>query len=1120
MLEKKSSLENSAAVGPASYRRFKKDDWFIKKDDYSIYFEVIDENIIYTEAYGSLREQYVADFFALHRKVLAEIKNPEKGYFRIGCWQGLQGVSWKARRLYLDGLKKLNNDYPCLFSVVFGINRFMTAILNISKQFTPFNIASADSFEDALSRIEHFKQGEGAAKKSGKKKKTKRQTYSKEQFDGYIEEFLMFMGDIDWDKETLQKQQTEFEHHPFRSIYESMIILKLDFDTVLHEKEKAEKVNEVLLNISNAIILVKSLEALLALIHKQVGRLMDARNFYVALVYDKRKNLYTFPYYADENDEEVVEPSAIVELFRGFTHYVFKTKKPLLVDRNKVIELVKQGEVDLVGIPSTSWMGVPLRTKVGEIIGVMVVQSYSRTDAYSANDLKILSIISNTIAMAIKYKQSGEELSRYREHLEGLVRERTAELEIINKKLQAEIAERKLALTALRKSEERFRTLFEESKDMVFISTPKGDFIEINPAGIELLELGSHNDLKGMNARDFYANPEDRKKAKKIAEEKNFLKDFEFVLKTKKGKELIVQETTTAFRDEKGNVIEYKGILRDITEKIKKEKQLQRVNRKLSRINKKLQQATEAAENANLAKSEFLANISHDIRTPLNAILGFSELIMNTASSKEIKTYAGQTISESEVLLDLINELLDISKVDAGKLELEKLPLDLKQILNGIHSSMIIRAHKKNLDFDISITDNTPTRLIGDPTRLRQVLFNLIGNAVKFTEKGSVKVRIRRQEDLKDQVKLYFEIKDTGIGIAKEKQAAIFESFVQADGSTSRKYGGTGLGTTISKKLVKMMGGEIGVESKLREGSTFWFTLPFNKHTIPKKEEVVEIFEEAGIVPLAEENKTGRKGRVLLVEDYPTNREIAVAHLHSAGYQVECAEGGEEAVKAAKKKAFDIILMDIRMPDIDGFEAAKRIRSSRNKTKNPGVPIIAMTANVYKEDRDKCFACGMNDIIIKPIRRKSFIKVVERWMKTTGEAPRQSNRNNTGSRRQETGDSTAEPENEPLRYEQAIAEFDGDKELLDHLIAGFLENLRKQIPSLSDALKKGDAQKMLFIAHRIKGGAANLTALPLSSAATQLEALTESGHLEGADSLIKNIKKEFNRLKDFLAKNI
>jgi PAS domain S-box-containing protein len=235
---KKSSVKSDSVAIFSPYKRFKQDDWFLEKGDYSIKFEIIDNNIIYTKANGSLKERYVQDFFNLHRKVLEYIKNPEKGYYRISNWKELKDVSWKARRLYLDGLKKLDQNYTCLFSVVFGTNRFMNSLINISRQFTPFQISSANSLKEALNIIEQAKQNKIAVKQG---KKTKKQSYNEEQLNRYIEELLMYMGEIEWDKKNLKKKRLSLESHPFRSIYESLFIIKQDFDSVLKDKKKAEK---------------------------------------------------------------------------------------------------------------------------------------------------------------------------------------------------------------------------------------------------------------------------------------------------------------------------------------------------------------------------------------------------------------------------------------------------------------------------------------------------------------------------------------------------------------------------------------------------------------------------------------------------------------------------------------------------------------------------------------------------------------------------------------------------------------------------------------------------------------------------------------------------------------
>ncbi len=1206
---------------------FQKPDWFIEKKDYSIRFELQDGDIIYSEAHGALKEQYVKEFFELYRRVLQEsnIAGLSEGYFRVSNWEGLKNVSWKARKLYLDGMQAINREFPCRLSVVFGLNQFMNSIISISKQFAPFSITAVKNMGEAKALITQTKKGARAKSKDQINRQGGSKTYTQEELDNYISELLEFIGEIDWHVDKLQEKQEKLVNHPFQPVYELMFVMKQDFDNMLKAKKEAEKyllieksyleqlfdnpydaiamsdkdgrllrinsaftrlfgftekealgkdiddlvipqeyrseaklmrkrekageksefetrrrhkngtlidvsvkvapividhkrmgsysvwhdisqrrraerVQEVLLHISNAITQTLSLEELLSLVQEQVNRLMAADNFYVALINDRKKNLYTFPYHIDENKDEIIPPGLPYPLSRGLTHYVFRTETPLLVDKEKIDALAKKGAVGIIGKPAASWMGVPLRTKMGDVIGVVVVQSYKKTDAYSDNDLEILSIISNTLSIAIEYKQSEEELDKYRERLEKLVEDRTSDLMVANSKLQEEIAERKQTLEALQKSEERFRRLFEDSLDMVFITKPDGTFVKINPAGMELLGFESLEELAQVKASDFYANPQDRVRAKKELEEKNYIKGFEFVLRSKHEKELIVQETTTAVRDRNNDVIEYKGIIRDITDKILKEKQLQ--------------EAKEAAEKANRAKTEFLANISHDIRTPLNAILGFSEMIMNTSSPIEDQKYAGQIIAESEVLLNLINDLLDISKVDAGKLALENLPFNLQSIFDGVYSSMGMRAKEKGLQFNISISEQTPLELSGDPNRLRQILVNLVGNAIKFTDHGSVDISVKVQGDLRDQVLLYFAVTDTGIGIERGKELLIFESFAQAEGGTARKYGGTGLGTTISKKLVELMGGSIGVKSRLGEGSTFWFTLPFYR-SCPGKDAATR--EEAGEQSLLAETMTDQQGMILLVEDYPTNREVALTHLVNAGYDVDIAENGEDAVTAAKRKRYDLILMDVRMPGMDGFEATQLIRAAEQKNEeHNSVPIIAMTANVYEQDRLKCLRVGMNDIISKPIRRNHFLQVVDCWLKKSGRGATPP-KNSTGegeTAMPKKKDQSIQIGDRPILYERALKEFSNDKELLDSVLKNFISNIEGLLPALDDALAQKDTETLSFEAHKIKGGAANLTAFPLSKAAELLETSADSGDLEEAGRILTGLKVEFARLKE------
>jgi signal transduction histidine kinase len=390
----------------------------------------------------------------------------------------------------------------------------------------------------------------------------------------------------------------------------------------------------------------------------------------------------------------------------------------------------------------------------------------------------------------------------------------------------------------------------------------------------------------------------------------------------------------------------------------------------------KLELAKVDAEKASASKTNFLSNMSHELRTPLNGIVGFCELIQNSSSLSRINDYSGLIISESEVLIDLINDLLDISKIEAGKLELEYLPFDLEHVVSGIAPFMRLKAEQKGLDFRIAIEPETPLRLVGDPMRLRQIIVNLSGNAVKYTEKGEVNVHIKSIEETAENVKLYFEIKDTGIGIPKEKQKDIFDRFVQADQSTTRKYGGTGLGTAITKQLVELMKGDIGMESEPGKGSLFWFTVTFDKRygVLQEKQDALE-----DKIDPVDAMQMGSSGKVLLVEDYPTNQLIASNHLTNAGYDVELATNGLEAVKLCEKMSFDLILMDVQMPEMNGYEATRKIRNG--KTPNKDVSIVGLTGNAYKHDGDACLNAGMNDVITKPFRKKAFLSAVRKWVK-------------------------------------------------------------------------------------------------------------------------------------------
>ncbi|MBF0396361.1 MAG: response regulator [Desulfobacterales bacterium] len=532
----------------------------------------------------------------------------------------------------------------------------------------------------------------------------------------------------------------------------------------------------------------------------------------------------------------------------------------------------------------------------------------------------------------------------------------------------------------------------------------------------------------------------------------------------------------------------------EIEKRKKMEKLLEQNNQNLEQ---KVKDRTLELEKANKAKSEFFANISHELRTPMNTIIGLTELILKTSLNVKQLDYFTKIKSSSNALLEIINNILDFSKIEAGRLELEYIDFNINSLLEEIVSILSVNANGKGINLILNPIDKNIGILKGDPFRLKQILMNLISNAIKFTEKGIVSIYMHQIEKKEDSISIKFEIHDTGIGIPKEKIPILFDTFTQVDSSTTRKYGGTGLGLAISKRLVEMMSGNITIKSEINKGSIFTFTAKFGLGDT-KKEIEKQKNDELNL------NMGFPEAKILLVEDNSFNRFVAREIINNMGAKIFEAVSGQEAInillKSKEDTPYDVVLMDVQMPEMDGFEATQKIRKEERFKK---LPIIAMTAYALKGDREKCIEAGMNDYLTKPIDVKLLFDVLSKWIK-----PTQIKNSNLQIKKLDSENIL------PKNYQSLSFDIKAglqktlyDFSLYKRLLELFQSSNNNSVNRLRIFINDGKIEEAKRIAHTLKGNAGMIGATKISTISAQIENILRNGIKEFDENLKELVNK-------------
>jgi PAS domain S-box-containing protein len=644
-----------------------------------------------------------------------------------------------------------------------------------------------------------------------------------------------------------------------------------------------------------------------------------------------------------------------------------------------------------------------------------------------------------------------------------------------------DITEKKRSELAVHESEEKFRNIFESFQDIYYRTDVSGKITMISPSGCELSGF-SQEEMIGKHISEFYINP--RKQSKLIRQllRTGTVLNYESNLKLKDGSTIQSISNIRLIFNKEGKPIAVDGVARDITY--------------LKKASEELLKAKEIAERSLRVKESFLANMSHEIRTPMNGVIGMIDLLNDTNLNQEQKKYVETIKKSSETLLRILNDILDLSKIEAGKMQLRLTSISIESTIEKLYALFFQQAAAKNIKLLYSIDSDVPKFILADEIRLLQILSNFTSNSIKFTDKGSVKINIMLEEKKDTLHKIKVEVTDTGIGISEENLKMLFESFSQVDNSSTKSYSGTGLGLAISKELCRMMNGEVGVRTKLGEGSTFWFTFEANS-----SKRISEQESSSEKIPKIENTFTNISPKILVVDDNNINQLVASEILKKSGCEVDIAGNGMEAIEKVKNNKYDIIFMDIQMPKMDGVTATREIKKLKIKDL---APIIAMTAYSMKEDKERFLLGGMDDYLPKPIKAENLINKVKEWTINK-------NLSNVDNFSEKPEEHNGIFNDEVFQKLKAFA----NPETLYKIYKEFEKETAQQLEICKNSLQNEDFNLILDNLHALKGASGTLGIGKMEQSATEIENNLKNKNYDAISEDLKRLTDAFLEFKKY-----